>query len=408
MTLATIVAIALVLKFLKVEALPHLTSNRTCVEFMLPVSVSAENAVYNVDRVDNNINATQFAVDYDTPSIHNSSQRAIGNITVSGTFDISAQLCIPPNGAKKTNLQVATHGLIFDKRYWDVAINASEYSYVDAALAAGYSILTYDRLGTGLSDKPDAYTIVQAPLELQILHEILMQARTGELLQHARRAKPLGSSTTATTSVLPAVTFEKIIHVGHSFGSFLTTALLATYPDSTDAAVITGFIPQSGGLTLTSAGIQYAAENDPALFADRGSGYVVSGTPSALQAGFFSARANATARLGGFEPALLAYGFAIRQPATVAEWLGGANLNLGAAPGFRGPLQIVLAEFDFPVCRGDCRTAYSLDALRKAYPNVKAPIDVYVQPGTGHGITLHRGARVGYQATIDWLDRNGL
>ena len=408
MTFATIVTLVLILKHLKAETLPHPMSNRPCVEFTLPVSVSANNTIYDVDPVNSNIDATQWAINYDSPSTHNSSTRAIQNVTVSGTFDISVQLCVPPTGAKKTNLQVATHGLIFDKRYWDVAINSSEYSYVDAALAEGYSILTYDRLGTGLSDKPDAYTVVQAPLELEILHDIIQQARTGELLQHASNntSSPNNNSTTTGTP-LPAVTFDKIIHVGHSFGSFLTCALLATYPNSTDAAVVTGFIPQVGNLMPTSFEPEFAAQNDPHLFAARGSGYIVPGTPSALQTGFFSARANVTAGLGGFEPALLDYGFEIRQPATITEFLPAINVDAGAAPGYKGLLQFVFAEFDFPVCRGDCRDSYNEDMLHKLYPHAKN-ITVYVQPGTGHGLTMHRGAKVGYKATLDWLHSNGL
>lgn len=39
-------------------------------------------------------------------------------------------------------------------RYWDVEIHSEEYSYVDSALRHGYSILTYDRLGTGILPKP--------------------------------------------------------------------------------------------------------------------------------------------------------------------------------------------------------------------------------------------------------------
>lgn len=45
------------------------------------------------------------------------------------------------------------------RSYWDFAVNGTdEYSYVSAAAAAGYTTFRYDRLGTGLSEKPaDAY-----------------------------------------------------------------------------------------------------------------------------------------------------------------------------------------------------------------------------------------------------------
>lgn len=43
--------------------------------------------------------------------------------------------------------------------YWDFAVNGTdEYSYVAAASEAGYITFRYDRLGTGLSEKPtDGY-----------------------------------------------------------------------------------------------------------------------------------------------------------------------------------------------------------------------------------------------------------
>ena len=395
-----LIAFILCSKLPKSKAFPDPVNNRSCVDLVLPVPITAHNAIYSDSkRVDNNIDSTQFTVDLDTWTTIKGIPAITQNITISSTFNISAKLCIPPTGAKKSHLQIATHGLGFDKRYWDPTINPSEYSYVDAALAAGYRILTYDRLGTGLSDKPDAYNVVQAPLQLEILRGIISQARSGELLQCAR----LSNSSTAPAS------FDKIITVGHSFGSFLTTALLATYPNLTDAAVLTGYIPnnQLANMAITSGGLLYAAENDPTLFSDRGSGYIVPGTRSSLQAGFFSMRANTTSGLGGFEPELLDYAFSIRQPTTVGEWVSGGTLNLGPAPGFRGPVQFVVGEFDFAVCKGDCRGTYSEEALKIIYPHV-SDLKVYLQDGTGHGLTLHRGANVGYKVTLDWLEGNGL
>ncbi|MCJ1326009.1 hypothetical protein MMC10_002672 [Thelotrema lepadinum] len=410
MAALAILAVLLLLKHVKAEAPPPLQSNRTCVEFMLPVSVTAQNAVYDVLRVDNNTEAAQFAIDQDTWDIPN--DQVIQNMTVSDTFDISAQLCIPQTGAKKTHLQIATHGLVFDKRYWDVPIKASEYSYVDAALQAGYSILTYDRLGTGLSDKPDAYTVVQAPLELEILRNITEQSRSGSLLQQAAAAASIAfpNSTTTSFPFSSSLTFDKIIHVGHSFGSFLTDALLIKYPNLTDAAVITGFIlnSQLANMTITSADVTYAAENDPISFSDRGSGYIVPATASALQATFFSTRANSTTGIGGFEPKLLEHAFETRQPLTVGEWISGGPLNLGApAPNFTGPVQFVVAEYDFLVCRGDCKGTFSEDTLGLLYPAAK-DVNVHIQEGTGHGLTMHKGAKAGYQVTLNWLDSNGL
>lgn len=67
----------------------------------------------------------------------------------------------------------------------------------------------------------------------------------------------------------------------------------------------------------------------------------------------------------------------------------------------------MLAEFDFLGCEGDYKGTYDLDELHKIF--AKAPsIDVYIQNATGHGLSFHRGARTGFDATLAWLSQNGL
>lgn len=67
----------------------------------------------------------------------------------------------------------------------------------------------------------------------------------------------------------------------------------------------------------------------------------------------------------------------------------------------------MLAEFDTGICGGDCKGTYDINFLKGAYPQAKSP-EVYIQPGAGHGLTLHKNAGAGYQATFDYLGRNGL
>lgn len=411
MAISILLALTLLFKCLEAGPVPSPASDRPCVNFMLPVPATAQNAEYDIIHVDDNINATAFAVDLDTWSF-NATSRFQRNITVSDTFNISVQLCVPPNGTKSQNLFIATHGGVFDKRYWDAAINPAEYSFVDAALARGYSILTYDRLATGSSDKPDAYTIVQAALQLEILRSITNMARSGELLKHtagnASSADITVSAGSANAFKGSAVSFDKIIHIGHSFGSVLTTAFLATYGNLSDAAVITGYILNDhfAEMRKTTFGLEYAPQNDKTLFGDRSSGYLVDGTVGGFQTIFFSTQADATTGTGGFDAEVLDYAFSIRQTITTSEFLP-PTINLGAAPEFKGPLQFMLAEFDYPVCRGDCRIPFDPAFFRSLYPNA-TDIDIYTQKGNGHALTLHRKANSGFKATLDWLDSKGL
>ena len=410
MAIVTLLTLTLLFSRLEAGPVPSPASDRPCVNFMLPVPATAQNAEYDVDHVNDNINATAYAVDLDTWSF-NATRRLLRNITVSDTFDISVQLCVPSLGTKKHNLFIATHGGLFDKRYWDPAINPSEYSFVDAALARGYSILTYDRLGTGSSDKPDAYTIVQAPIQLEILRGITNMARSGELLKHtagnADSANTTVSAVSTNTFKGSHVSFGKVIHVGHSFGSVLTNAFLAMYGNLSDAAVLTGYILNEHFTEMQKAafGLEYAPQNNMTLFGDRSSGYMICGTLGGFQTVFFSTQADVTTGIGGFDKEVLDYAFSIRQTITTSEFLPPV-LNLGAAPLFEGPLQFMLAEFDFPICRGNCNIPFDPATFEKLYPKAK-DIDIYTQKGNGHALTMHRKANLGYKATLDWLDRNG-
>ena len=94
------------------------------------------------------------------------------------TYTLSGTLCTPKSGANSPDhVQLLVHGVGFDSRsghqrdkpresicinfyfdsYWDFSAS-EEYSYVRAASEAGFTTFRYDRLGTGLSEKPqDAY-----------------------------------------------------------------------------------------------------------------------------------------------------------------------------------------------------------------------------------------------------------
>ena len=197
------------------------------------------------------------------------------------------------------------------------------YSYVRAALNKGYAILTYDRLGVGKSDKPDAYNVVQMSLQVEILAEISRLAKSGHIAKVAQ-------SNFHGHAKIPK--FSKLVHIGHSYGSSIQTELLARHPDLADGGIQTGWIIDSHRIAAASLafGNQFARENDPKKYGDRTSGYVVVGTKSNMQQAFFSKE-----RL---IPKLLEYANDIKQPSTIGESVPIVNAST-SAPGFKGPLQ---------------------------------------------------------------------
>ncbi len=155
--------------------------------------------------------------------------------------------------------------------------------------------------------------------------------RTGDFARHLRdgaKWEDLKLCLKSSGTYDASVTFDKISHVGHSYGSAITYALIATYQNISDVAVLTGFILNKEILQqrYRASGAQYASENDPKHFAHTSSGYVVCGIPSAIQTGFISSHVNRTTGFGGFDAKLLEYAFSIRQPFAGPE-IGSAVLE---------------------------------------------------------------------------------
>ncbi|KAF3767924.1 hypothetical protein M406DRAFT_40675 [Cryphonectria parasitica EP155] len=371
---------------------------KECITLEVPIPVSATNYYIDLPRIDNNIDAVDCVWNLTTWSHGADTTRITGPHPVNGTFTINAQLCVPPQGKKLEILQLATHGIGFDMRYWDVQMNPEEYSYVNSALSYGYSILTYDRLGTGKSSKPDAYDVLQAGVEIEIVRGLTELVRAGKLISSSKIVNTTGNGTTALDDYTPS----KVVHVGHSYGSFMTSGLLSNYGNLSDGAILTGFLISPHLLkevTPATFGFEFAPESDPARFADFLSGYVVQKTESNIQQIFL--------KKGSFEPEMLSYAEEIKQPAVVAELVSGAQVLAQPAVNFSGPLQIFVGEFDYPNCDGDCNGVWSIQNISAVYP-AASNISVYLQPGTGHGLTMSTNATAGYEVMFSYLDSHGL
>ena len=177
-------------------------------------------------------------------------------VNVTETFDISAEYCRPRHNSGTGDVQVLTHGLGFDKAYWNLFDAQSQYNYIRVATESGYSTLSYDRIGNGLSTIVDPYSIQQAPVELAVLAALTTKLRDGTL--DAGVSKPTG----------------KVLHVGHSYGSILSNALAVAYPELSDGLALTGYSvdPAGQGPFLISTLFHLAKENQPSRFGNRSTG----------------------------------------------------------------------------------------------------------------------------------------
>ena len=307
--------------------------------------------------------------------------------------------------------------------------NNYTYSYVNKALENGYSTLAIDRLGIGNSSHADPFNEVQTQAEVEALNVVTTKLRTGDI----------------DGIDCP---YQKVIHVGHSFGSVQSYWLSALYPNNTDGVVLTGysaasqFFASNEGVYQLAA--QYGASQDivpvlqkalDATGVDLSSqevwnivastevldlisgynktvppplnyqpGYLVSADLTNLQYLFLFP--------GMYDVALAVMAEQTKQPVTVGELL-----TISSAPmmsPFTGPVFVITGEYDVPFCGGNCYgtvpniTAPNIPVGVKAtYPKASV-FEAYIQPNTGHGLTSAYNATAGYQIIQDFLAKNGL
>ncbi|KAH9868796.1 hypothetical protein J1614_007870 [Plenodomus biglobosus] len=429
--------------------LANLATARQCSNFLIPVDISSRQGQFKQISTESNLDVGAFVTKLNEYQKNYTATLLEGYQTFSGSFQISAQYCCPDSGSSGT-IQVLTHGIGFDKTYWDLGYGNYAYSYVDTALKAGYSTLAIDRFGIGNSSHGDPLNDIQAQAEVEALHAVTLKLRRGEIDQ-------IGCA------------YSKVVHVGHSFGSVQSYWLSALYPDSTDGVILTGysgagsFLPYivagwnlhsarlnqplrfgnasnaivsklagQNGLDkdlatsiqklLVHAGVHLSSQevwdivtstevldlivgyNTSVILYDYPSGYMASSDLTALQYAFLY-------------PNMYEEGLAIQSEQTKQPVTTGELLTIGSAPKsspFTGPVLVITGEYDVPFCGGNCyaqapgtNASNIPEGVAKSFPSA-SKFEAYIQPGTGHGLTLQINATAGYEVIQNFLASNGL
>ena len=130
---------------------------------------------------------------------------------------------------------------------------------------------------------------------------------------------------------------------------------------------------------------------------------------------------------GAFDPALLQYLEANKQPFSPGELLTSGTENTNA-PNFKGPVLVVTPsvfleplsrvcafglqrlDYDAPYCGGACLATGSPNDVEKvgtAFPAAKA-FQAYVQPDSGHALNFHYSSTGAYKVIQEFLRAQGL
>jgi len=363
-----------------------LASAKRCQDITVPVSLKSRNAKFNLEPLLTDVDVTNFYLRLARQGGNLMAELQDGYHDVEGDYKLAATYCEPDDGPGHA-LQIMTHGVGFDRSYWDLPAQRHKYSYVDRAVDDhGYSTLTWDRLGIGASSKTkDTVNELQIALEIEALRALTEIAAVGGKLT---RNHAYGKS---------------IVHMGHSFGSAMTYDLVNKYPDISSGIVLTGFsqVPDYMGL-FALAGNFSPVRSIPGLRLRYPAGYVGAGSERAVQINFFGP--------GDFDPKILDYMYKNGQPNTPGE-----ILTVGSGGGvpnqFKGPAMIITGDRDVPFCGGDCMSTIAIkgnapnliENSKPMFPEASV-FNATVVPEAGHGLFLGYSGFGAMDSILDFLD----
>jgi pimeloyl-ACP methyl ester carboxylesterase len=359
------------------------TADFTCLNVTVPLSLSAINGAFTLSNPQSNIDVTNFILDAAMPGRNITAELLSGYTTISGTYSIQGTFCRPatPRPGQQSVVQILTHGIGFDRGYWDLQY-PGDYSYMNVAVDDnGYSTFAWDRLGVGESQHADPLKEIQAPLELAALVALTQALRAGSIQGISR--------------------FEKVIHVGHSFGSILSYALTRDMPDISDALVLTGYAGNGTFIPYFLLGGNFVSVTTTSL-SNYSAGYFACGNPSGVQTNFF-ARDN-------FNQDILPFAYRTAQPVTVGELLTIGSIGAGVNR-FSKPVMIITGDRDLPFCGGNCSatggagSSIPAIAAQASFPNTTPTVNMI--EGGGHALNMDNSHKQVYRTINDWLDSQG-
>ncbi|MCJ1461462.1 hypothetical protein MMC07_000059 [Pseudocyphellaria aurata] len=375
----------LVLAFLALAAASS-TSNVTfvpkgaiCRSYTVPVTVTSANRPWVGPRWTDNYEFIDF-VSIATTRVSAGFPLPVGSpVNQTASYEIAATFCTPERGgAHSKTVLLATHGLGFDSSYWNSPYEPDNYNFVQFAVARGYSVFFYDRLGVGKSTKVSGYD-VQLSIGIAVLSSLAKSVRQG---RYTTIGKP-----------------KHLVLVGHSFGSFSTNGVVAREPDIADAAILTGY-----GLNETNPQVvleefapRIARLQRRRAFAAFDSGYITSGDIFGTIQPFFKAPA--------YDRRVAAFADATKQPFSISELVSlFPQLVQSDAPRFKGPTFVITGEYDAILCAGYCPG--NLDQPIRTYFRGSSDFQSYIQPGAGHGLNYAINATGAYSVIFDFLRKH--
>ncbi|KAK4188449.1 Alpha/Beta hydrolase protein [Podospora australis] len=360
---------------------------KTCTDYDIPVTITSPNFGFPINRFKTDFDVADFL---DTLTSRNKnvsfSVITLPGTTVTKTYTISATFCrpghAPPDPAEDYTVIIATHGLNFDRRYWDPELDKKKYSFVEWALSQNYSIFYYDRLGVGKSEQVSGY-VAQLPNQVAILTELVKLVKSG--IYVGKTGKP-------THTVL----------LGHSFGSALSMQALGLNHNLVDGLVLTGF--SSNGTYVNPFGFataiapRIAAQQQPGKWRQLDTGYLTGADLFTSVAAFFKAPY--------YDVTVARYADDHKFPFAVGELIT-TNAVSKYPFNFTGAALILTGKYDLIYCTSDCDGGVLVNPIKDVFTRTRSFKTVSF-PKAGHALNLHLNAASSFKVITDFLRKNGL
>jgi pimeloyl-ACP methyl ester carboxylesterase len=280
-----------------------------------------------------------------------------------GSGHLAGTLTVPdePTGPMANTVQLLVHGYSYSRYYWDFPYQPETYSYVHAAARAGYPTLAIDRLGDGRSSRP-----------------------AGRLLTWQNAALTVATAVTALRRGSLGTTFDKVILVGHSYGSVTCYQVAARHP-GVDALIITGAAHRVNLLEIT----RLLLNSPPAL------GSLAEPAPDPLYVTTRRDWRDFLYRTANADPEVIALDERLKQTAGVFEVPSALPyLWNGVSRTTNIPSLTVIGDHDqvFAKWAADCSSDAVLAAFERRFYGPLATVEGAVIRGAGHDLNLERTA----------------
>lgn len=298
-------------------------------------------------------------------------QNGLEALTVIGT------LCYEGELDGKT-LQILLSGGGYGPVYYDFPYRPETYSYVSAAVRAGFATFNLSRIGIGDSSRPLG-TRIDVDANAYVVHQLIELLRSGILAG----ARP-GS----------------VVVVGHSMGSVMAVAHAVDYPSDADGIILTGILhntnPEYTERVRDGSGLAML----DGRFADR-----------SLDFSYFTSKPGMREEMFYHLPAadieVIALDEATRETLTLGEIISVGRFDREKTREIGVPVLMVIGDRDFTSCGGDlqCSDADSVASFERKFFSAAADLEVAVIEDTGHVLNLHQTAPHTYLRMLEWIER---